>query len=576
MPVTVTIPEDAGNVTYQWYIGSTKIADATSNTYTPKNSDIGKNLNVHVIPTDANSPYKNVDDAATGNYVSSHHYSNGFCSVCGEYEKPSLSSDGYYEIDNGGKMFWFAAHINGDTTHAEDATLNPENINARLMKDISLNNPNSGNSTEWTPIGETSGSGTNAFTGTFDGQGHTISELSITTLPSGAVRTGLFGTIKNAQVMNFTVKGSITLSTGNYGNNSGVGGAIGCALGQTTVSDVTSCVNISNSAGELHHVGGVVGGTNYVQDTDTVTIRRCVYEIGSTINVSNSTDCIGGVVGYANNGTTISYCANRGTVSAKQSGAYTGGVLGYLNNSNITVRNCYNYGSVQNGGGNYCGAIVGRLRTHTDSKLTDNYYLTGSASSAFGAGSNSTSSTAPAKSAAVFASGEVCYLVNGKITLAKDGAVWMQDVDNDNTPYDQYPVFDADPVYYRSDHTYSNDPERISVTVSWGSMAFTCTQEWDPDTHVNTVTWAPAEDKVSNAFTVKNDSNVKVNVTPTFQAVDAVLSGTVSGLTGSALDKGASETGILSLASTSVPPSLTTSPKKIGTLTITVSALYQS
>ena len=577
MPVTVTIPEDAGNVTYQWYIGSTKIADATSNTYTPKNSDIGKNLNVHVIPGAA-SPYKSVDEATRGCNISSHSYSNGFCSVCGEYEKPSLSSDGYYEIDNGGKMFWFAAQVNGDSTHAEDVTEVIRSINGTLTNDIDLQNPadtKAGKTTEWTPMGSTTGEGTeipDQYSGTFNGNGHTISGMSITTSDA---RTGLFADAgTGAVIKNFTIEGNITLTKSNSGTNAGVGGAVGYMyMGE--VSDVTSKVAIQNGAndGALTHVGGVVGGTHNAG----VTIQHCIFE--GSISVYNSHDCIGGVVGYANGKTVIAYCANRGTVRANSTGAsgqspYVGGVLGYINNDTDTaVKNCYNYGSVSCVSNTYCGAVVGWARKIKT--LDDCYYLSGSATTGIG-NKASYVPMPPAMSKAQFASGEVCYLVNGKITLAEDGAVWMQDVDNGNTPYDQYPVFDADPVYYRSDHTYSNDPERISVTVSWGSMAFTCTQEWDPDTHVNTVTWAPAEDKVSNAFTVKNDSNVKVNVTPTFQAVDAVLSGTVSGLTGSALDKGASETGILSLASTLVPPSLTTSPKKIGTLTITVSALYQS
>ncbi len=575
MPVTVTIPDDAGNVTYQWYIGDQKIEGATSNTYTPRNSDIGKNLNVHIIPTDANSPYKIVDDAATGNYVKDHSYNNGFCTVCGEYEKPSLSSDGYYEIDNGGKMFWFAAHINGDTTHAEDATSDTNKINARLTADISLRNPKDSGSTEWTPIGETSGgNGSSAFTGTFDGQGHTISDLSITTVD---VRTGLFGTTEGATVKNFTIKGSIALSTGNSGTNSGIGGAIGTALSGTTISDVTSCVDISNSTGTLVHVGGVVGGTGYDENADSVKIRRCVYEIGSTIQVSNSTDCIGGVVGYANNGTTISYCANRGTVTATASNAYTGGVLGYMNNSRISLHNCYNYGAVQNGGGSYCGAIIGRLRSGTAANITDNYYLTGSASSAFGSGSITTTATAPAMSKDAFASGEVCYLVNSK-TSTGDKALWKQDIDNDNKPYDQYPVFDAAAVYYRSDHTYSNHSEKISVTISWGSMEFVCTQKWDPDTHKNTVTWSPKAEG-SNKFTVTNNSNVTVKVTASFKPEDTLedcgLSGTFSDFNGTSLGLNAGKTGTLTLSSDSVPSSLTASPEKIGTLTITVKALYQ-
>ncbi len=521
MPVTATIPEDAGNVTYQWYIGNTKIAGATSNTYTPKNSDIGKNLNVHIIPTDANSPYKNVDDAATGNYVNPHSYNNGFCTVCGEYEKPTLNN-GYYEINNGGKLFWFASYVNGDPTHVEEATSKHLNINARLTSDISLHNPKNSGATEWTPIGETSGTGTNAFAGTFDGQGHTISDLSITTLPSGAVRTGLFGTTYGGVVKDFTIKGSITLSAGNKGDNSGIGGAIGATKYGTAVSGVTSYVNISNtSANALVHVGGVVG------ELYSSTAKQCLY-FGS-INLQNASDSIGGVVGYINN-SEIGYCANLGTVKTATAGAYVGGVLGYLNNPAGKVHNCYNYGSVKNGGGNHCGAIIGWLRGGTASNLTDNYYLTGSASSAFGAGSITTTATAPAKNKSAFAGGEVCYLVNSK-TSTGEKALWKQDIDNGKKPYDRYPVFDADPVYFRSDSTYSNDPERISVTLSWGDMEFEYDiGTWEPNTHTYVGGGWSAAKTDGGKLSVSNESNVSLQVQFSF-AADSALSS--CGLTGS-------------------------------------------
>lgn len=521
MPVTATIPEDAGNVTYQWYIGNTKIAGATSNTYTPKNSDIGKNLNVHIIPTDANSPYKNVDDAATGNYVNPHSYNNGFCTVCGEYETPTLNN-GFYEINNGGKLFWFASYVNGDPTHVEEATSKHLNINARLTSDISLHNPKNSGATEWTPIGETSGTGTNAFAGTFDGQGHTISDLSITTLPSGAVRTGLFGTTYGGVVKDFTIKGSITLSTGNKGDNSGIGGAIGATKYGTAVSGVTSYVNISNtSANALVHVGGVVG------ELYSSTAKQCLY-FGS-INLQNASDSIGGVVGYINN-SEIGYCANLGTVKTATAGAYVGGVLGYLNNPSGKIHNCYNYGSVKNDGGKHCGAIIGWLRSGTASNLTDNYYLTGSASSAFGAGSITTTATAPAKNKSAFAGGEVCYLVNSK-TSTGDKALWKQDIDNGKKPYDQYPVFDADPVYFRSDSTYSNDPERISVTLSWGDMEFEYDiGTWEPNTHTYVGGGWSAAKTDGAKLSVSNESNVSLQVQFSF-AADSALSS--CGLTGS-------------------------------------------
>lgn len=576
IPITVTIPDDAGTVEYQWYLNDDKIAGATGPTYTPKGSDVGKNLNVHVIPKDADSPYKNIDEVTTGGNIEAHSYNNGFCTKCGEYEKPTLKN-GYYEIDNGGKMFWFAAYVNGVNTHAEDVTAAHLSAKARLTGDISLRNPKDSKGTEWTPIGETSGGdGSSAFTGVFDGGGHTISDLYITTVD---IRTGLFATTKNAEVKNFTIKGSISLAAGNRGSNSGIGGAVGTAFGGTTISDVTSCVNISNTAGELVHVGGVVGGTGYDSNADSIKILRCVYETGSDIKVINSYDCIGGVVGYANNGATISYCANRGTVTATQSGAYVGGILGYLNNSGIKLRNCYNYGTVKNGGGNYCGAVVGRLRSHTAASITDNYYLTGSASSGFGTGSESTTVKVTAKNKAAFESGEVCYLVNGK-TSTGSSAVWKQDIDNGNTPYDIYPVFDAAAVYYRSDATYSNDPERISVTISWGAMEFEYNSgSWDPDTHEYVGRGWSATDTDADKLTVKNDSNVALNVEIGFTADQSFsgysLTGSFSGVSSGAnrTESGKEVSARLALRSLAPESIKNGGKKKLGNVTVRLTTI---
>ena len=567
LPVTVTVPSDAGTVTYQWYLDGKKITGATGRTYTPKNSDIGKNLSVHVIPTDADSPYKNADETTIGNYISAHSYKNGFCTVCGEYEKPALNN-GYYEIDNGGKMFWFAAYVNGISTHAEDAVSAHYNAKARLTGDISLHNPKDSGGTEWTPIGETSGSGSKAFTGVFDGGGHTISDLYITNV---SVRTGLFGTTVNASIKNFTLKGDIKLSTGNSGSGSGVGSAVGSAESGTVISDIISYVNISNSAGTLVHVGGIAG------ELTSARITKCMF-FGS-INLLNSHDSIGGVVGYINN-SDVGYCANHGAVKTASAGGYVGGIVGYLNNKDGKVHNCYNYGSVQNGGGNYCGAIIGWLRNSgAAANLTDNCYLTGSAASAFGTGSVSTAAAVPVKDKAAFASGEVCYLVNGK-TSTGDTALWKQDIDNGNTPYDEYPEFDAAPVYYRSDGTYSNEAERISVTITWGAMEFDYhSGQWEPGTHEYVGGYWLVSETDGDKLTVQNNSNVALNVEISFTAEPSFsgygLTGSFRGISsGTNRTESGQEVSARLVLNSSAPESIKDGgKKKIGEITVRITTI---
>ncbi len=412
VPISVILPTGVSSATYQWYVGGTKVNGATAQSYTPSASDIGKSLTVVVVPS-ADSGYAECTVTAT-NKVEDHGYdANGFCTVCDEYQ-PAAISGGVYSITNGGQMFWFAALANGDGTHVVFTEKNAA-ASALLTKDIDLENR------EWTPIGKYG----NNYTGNFNGQGHTVSKLRITKTNASV---GLFGRTTGT-IRDFTVDGNITLS----GAGSRIGGAVGTAYGGT-ISGIISKVNISDAGYASSHFGGVVGGVDSVVST----IERCMYF--GEINITASTDCIGGIVGYTNGGARIGYCANLGTVRTSTDGAYTGGILGYVNNEAPSLRNCYNYGTVQNGNGSRCGAIVGWMRKHTASKYTDNCYLIGSAPAAFGSGS-STTAKVYAKEAAAFESGEVCYLVNG--SSSAEDVIWRQDIDNGNTPYDTYPVYEG-------------------------------------------------------------------------------------------------------------------------------------
>lgn len=349
---------------------------------------------------------------------------NGFCTICGQYQPATLNSDGVYEITNAGNLFWFTSLVNGDSTHADFDAQNT-GANAVLVKDINLENR------EWSPIMN--------FVGTFDGDNHTISNLNIT---NTSTYSGLFGKTSGT-IKNFTVKGNITLSA----DGDMIGGAVGYADG-AAIKNVTSYVNISNTDGVLHHIGGVVGG---IQNNETF-VDKCLYY--GTMNIKNSTDCIGGIVGYTNAGARISNCANHGTVTTSEAGAYTGGILGYVNNSNPTIKDCYNYGKVSNGESTqYCGAIIGWARNYTASNIDNNYYLDSSTTLAFGSDGKS-GVTATAKTFDEFKSGEVAYLLNHKVT---DGTqAWYQNIDNGEAP-DDYPVFEGGTVYYLEyKDSYSN------------------------------------------------------------------------------------------------------------------------
>ena len=243
---------------------------------------------------------------ACGALVHTHAYDlNGFCS-CGDYQ-PATLSGGDYWIDNAGQLYWFAQKVNGGES----------SINGKLTKNIVVNeavldpesDPNEGDFRPWTPIGTVD----NAYSGTFDGQNHTISGLYF----SGSQSAGLFGEVNNAKIQNVTVADSYFYEEStNY-----VGGIVGKANGRTYL---LNCHNVSTLAGLSYvYTGGIAGSTE----------EDCVVE-----NCSNSGKLsgynVGGIV--CSNGGTISNCFNTGSINGS---SWSGGIA---NSNSGTIEYCYN------------------------------------------------------------------------------------------------------------------------------------------------------------------------------------------------------------------------------------------
>lgn len=339
---------------------------------------------------------------------------NGFCAGCGGYQSAEFNESGVYEISNAGQLFWFAALVNGDNTHAEFETQNTA-AKAVLTTDIDIPAELS-----WTPTGNAS----TIYTGIFDGTGHAISGMKIENAES---YSGLFGNVTGT-VKNFTIDGSITI-TGSE-SVSKVGGAVG-SLGTGTaggtVSGVTSGVDITISAGN-DHIGGVVGS---MPENSSPTVENCLYT--GSITVSVAAGSVAGVVGYIRTGYILN-CANRGGISVSGSGnGSVGGILGYCNNSKIYIRNCYNSGSISAVGTDNVGAIVGQNKG-TQATVSNCYYQDGSASKGQGQLATDAADTV-VKTAGQFVSGEVACLLQGDQTVQ----TWGQAIGTND-----YPVLTAD------------------------------------------------------------------------------------------------------------------------------------
>ena len=189
---------------------------------------------------------------AGGNYIIDEAVNDGY--PCLDYEKTELvaatsfaggdgeSADTAYQIATAEQL----ARMRDMVNNGSGSTLYYE-----LTADIDLDNK------DWTPIGYgTSHLATTLFKGTFDGNGHKVSNVNITTATEGG--TGFFGTVYGATVKNLGIENiNITVSTGNIGGM--VGRAIGtftnCYVKNSTICNTTTTTGSEYSTG----VGGFVG-----------------------------------------------------------------------------------------------------------------------------------------------------------------------------------------------------------------------------------------------------------------------------------------------------------------------------
>ena len=198
------------------------------------------------------------------------------------------------------------------------------------------------------------------FTGTFDGNGYTLSNLKITGTNN---QRGLFGynsgTIKNVVMNNVNISGKDEIGS-LVGNNSGtitnisvsninitaedsVGGIVGKSSTQIPDSSVTK-----GKINGIQYLGGIVG---YLYNE--AVIKKCYADIEI-----KGTSNIGGIAGYVPSGK-IEQCYAIGILEG--SGSYVGGIVGNLKyiKDNIGMYNCFSTASLS--GNDYVGGIAGQI-----------------------------------------------------------------------------------------------------------------------------------------------------------------------------------------------------------------------
>lgn len=230
----------------------------------------------------------------------------------------------------------------------------------------------------------------NTFNSVFDGQGHTIKNLDITyDQGDGSVAHGLFTALgAEGVIKNLTVQGTVKI-TGDAPQGSAIGGIVGVNSGKMVncVSRLDMDFAGTDGANFSVRMGGIAGVSVSGTFGDETAAGGCVnygnMTCGAIVNSNSGANAgfhQGGIAGYVQNESKLSYCVNNGAISAPSGRG--GGIVGTL--AAGVVDNCTNNGFVQDDvNGVFAttdkrynikrmGGIVGGSATSTVSNCTNN------------------------------------------------------------------------------------------------------------------------------------------------------------------------------------------------------------
>lgn len=281
----------------------------------------------------------------------------------------------------------FAAAVNEGRSISR--WINKETGAVELLADIDLGGA------DWTPIGNgsvtTSHAITGAFTGVFDGKGHTVDNFKVSIPASGTnVAGGLFGIVSGATLKNLTIGDKAVIKTSSNSGFVTLGGVVGFA-GESTLENLDSKALLANDAGKNGTrlvLGGTVGtlfASETVAATATSLSGHASFSVTNSVNTNNgasgisvggviglmdgksvtdapakAVNCInyssfeveatrtGGVIGTMNTNSIAEGCVNNGNISCKDvkaSNSRAAGIVSAMGN-NTGIKGCVNYGDI--------------------------------------------------------------------------------------------------------------------------------------------------------------------------------------------------------------------------------------
>ena len=246
----------------------------------------------------------------------------------------TIESNGSYTVYNADGLLNVAKLVNGGKT----------DINITLDKNIDLTGKG------WTPIGT---SFDNSYKGTFDGGGHTITGLAVTTNDQFV---GLFGYLNRAgTVKNVVMEGIQITSNHMFGCT---GGVVGYSWGT-----IENC-SVSGSVSGTVYVGGVVGAQ----------IGGSITGCSSSATVKGTVD-VGGVAGQTNSSATLTACYATGNVIIEidpKKNIAGGSLVGM--NAGSSLLACYATGNVTSTGSSTGYMHIGGFLGNNYTTVTAGYW----------------------------------------------------------------------------------------------------------------------------------------------------------------------------------------------------------
>ena len=445
-----------------------------------------------------------------------------------ETTKPSdMSGDGTitspYELNSKEDLEWFRDLVNGGDADAC----------AKLTADIDLE------SEEWEPIGYADGTNLKySYTGTFDGDGHTISGICIGE-DSQSVSSGLFRVIGvldlmtigsstpqqgDGTVKNLTIKGTVSTSLKYTGS---IGGICGFNIG--TIQNCTSYISFEEP------VWGAAGGicsnnygviTNCINEGDITSngysggicglnsgqIKIC-YNSGSISAIAGTgfgVAVAGGITGHLGLNGSIENCYNVGAITGHDMASGICCIIpGTIEDVDVDIKNCHNYGTIESNNSKIGGifGISDSYETRVTVDVENSYYI------------NTIKSTedeaegAEPKSAKAFANGEVLYLLQ-----QNNPDVWVQTIGMDD-----YPKFETEgegsTVYQ-----VTVQPNDAAMGTTTGGGVYVANEEATvtatPNDGYEFINWTIGEEEQSTETTYTFEVTASVTLIANFQKID--------------------------------------------------------